>query len=98
MSRLARDANSSPIQVLRPSTTEAVTVSGTAASSSSITSRVVRMVATTDCFYNVQTTATTTNAAFLPANVVEFVHTYDGDTISFITNGTSGTVYVTEMI
>ena len=40
----------------------------------------------------------TTSDYYIPANTVEFIHTYTGDTISFITDGTSGTAYVSEMI
>ncbi len=97
MSRLARDANSAPIQCLRPSTSQTVNASGTAASSSAVTQRVARVVSTVDVHFSVEGTATT-SSCFLPANFVEFVHTYSGDTISFITSGSTGTVYVTEMI
>ena len=97
MSRLARDANSEAIQCLRPSTSQTVNASGTAASSSAVTQRVTRIVSTVDVHYSVEGTATA-SSCFLPANFVEFVHTYSGDTISFITSGSTGTVYVTEMI
>lgn len=97
MSRLARDANSSPIQVLRPSTSQTVSVSGTAASSSAVTGRVVRIVCTVDVFYSVEGTATT-SSTFLPANAIEFIHTYSGDTVSFITSSATGTAYITEMV
>lgn len=97
MSRLARDANSAPIQVLRHGTNQAVSISGTAASSSAVNARVVRLVSTVDVHFNLTGTATT-SSPLLPANAIEFVHTYDGDTISFITSGGSGTVHVTEMI
>ena len=97
MSRLARDANSAPIQVLRHSTNQTVSVSGTAASSNAVNTRVVRLVSTVDVHFSLTGTATT-SSSLLPANAIEFVHTYDGDTISFITSGDSGTVHVTEMI
>lgn len=97
MSRLARDANSQPIQCLRPGASQTVSVSGTAASSTSITQRICRIVSTVNVHVSVTGTATT-SSMFLPANSVEFIHTYEGDTISFITGGSSGTVYVTEMI
>tara|TARA_R110000868_G_C10359321_1_gene717148 strand:- start:215 stop:508 length:294 start_codon:yes stop_codon:yes gene_type:complete len=97
MSRLARDANAAPIQCLRHTTTEKVTVGGTAASSSAIVNRVVRVVADTDVFFNINSAATT-SSCLLPQGAVEFIHTYTGDTISFITGGASGSVYVTEMI
>ena len=99
MSRLARDANSQPIQCLRPSATDAFAVTSTASTSSAITNRVVRIMCNVDCFYTVDgTTATTTTATPLPAGTVEFIHTYEGDTISAISNGVDGTFYVTEMI
>ena len=97
MSRLARDANSAPIQVLRHGTNQAVSISGTAASSNAVNTRVVRLVSTVDVHFSLTGTATT-SSCLLPANAIEFVHTYEGDTFSFITSGGSGTVHVTEMI
>ena len=97
MSRLARDSGAAPIQCLRPGTTQTVSVSGTAAASTSITQRVTRIVATVDVHISVSGTATVSDY-YIPANTVEFIHTYNGDTISFITDGTTGTAYVSEMI
>lgn len=96
MSRLARDSGASPIQCLRPGAAQTVAVSGTAASSTSLTQRVTRIVATTDVHVSVSGTATTSDF-YMPANTVEYIHTFNGDTISFITNGTTGTAYVSEM-
>ena len=89
MSRLAKDSNSAPIQCLRPGTTQTVSVSGSAASSTSITQRVTRIVATVDVHISVTGTATTSDY-YIPSNTVEFIHTYSGDTISFITGGSTG--------
>ena len=99
MSKLAIDANAKPIQVLRPISTNTVVASGSAASSSAISAaaRVARIISTAPVFYSVTGTATT-SSAYLPAETLEFIHVYEGDTISFITDGTSGTVYVTEMV
>jgi hypothetical protein len=97
MSRLARDSNSAPIQCLRPSTTQTVSISGTAANASAVSQRITRLYSNVDCFYSVEGTATTT-ATPLPAGMIEFIHTYSGDVISIITSGDSGTFYVTEMI
>ena len=97
MSRLARDTGAAPIQVLRPGDAQTVSVSGTAASSTSLTQRVTRIIATVNVHISVEGTATTSDY-FLPANTIEYIHTYNGDTISFITDGTSGTAYVSEMI
>ena len=96
MSRLARDTNSAPIQCLRPGTTQTVSVSGTAASSTAVGQRVARIVATTDVHISISGTATT-SSYYIPANTVEFIHTYSGDTIGFITDGSTGTAYVSEM-
>jgi hypothetical protein len=72
MSRLARDSGAQPIQCLRPGATQTVSVSGSAASSTSITQRVTRIVATVDVHISVSG--------------------------SFITGGSTGTAYVSEMI
>jgi hypothetical protein len=82
MSRLAKDSNSAPIQCLRPGATQTVSVS---------------IVATVDVHISVSGTATTSDY-YIPSNTVEFIHTYSGDTISFITGGSTGTAYVSEMI
>ena len=97
MSRLARDTGAAPIQCLRPGSAQTVAVSGTAAASTSITARVTRIVATVDVHISVSGTATVSDY-YIPANTVEFIHTYNGDTISFITDGSTGTAYVSEMI
>jgi hypothetical protein len=96
MTRLAKDTNAASIQVLRPTTTDSVSISGTAATSA-ITADVTRIVSDTDCFYSLVGTATT-SSVFLPAYVVEFVHTYSDDTLSIITSSATGTAYVTHMI
>ena len=96
MSRLARDTNSAPIQCLRPGSTQTVSVSGTAASSTAVSQRVARIVATVDVHISISGTATV-SSYYIPANTVEFIHTYSGDTISFITDGSTGTAYVSEM-
>lgn len=97
MAKLVKDSDAKSIQVLRPTTTEAVAISGTVATSTAFTQEVVRIVANTDCFYSLVGTATT-SSVFLPAYVVEFVHTYSGDTLSVITSSATGTAYLTEMI
>ena len=97
MTRLAIDTNAKPIQVVRPNTSQNVAISGTAASSTAVTSRVCRIVSTVDCFYSLIGTATTAST-LLPAYSVEFVHTFDGDVFSIITSGASGSVNITQMV
>jgi hypothetical protein len=96
MTTLVRDSNASAIPVLRPTTTSAVSVSGTAASQA-ITGTVTRIVSDTKCHYSLVGTATV-SSVMLPAFAVEYVHTYEGDTLSVITSGATGTVYVTNLI
>ena len=99
MAKLAIDANSKPIQVLRPTSTVITQAfTGTAASASAISAkcRVVRLVATQDCHYDLEATATTSKT-FLPAGVVEYIHVFGGETISVIQNATGGTLFITEM-
>jgi len=99
MSKMAIDANSKPIQVLRPSTVRVTSISGSAANGSSFTDnvRVARIVATVDSFYRVGATATTSHN-FLPANTIEYIHVLDDEIVSFITAGGTGTAYVSAMI
>jgi hypothetical protein len=99
MSKLAIDVNAKPVQVLRPSTVSKVSISGTAASSSAIAAniRVARLVSTVDCYYSVDGTATT-SSTYLPANAIEYIHVYEGDTVSTITDGGTGSIFVTSMV
>lgn len=97
MSILAKDVNSNPIQCLRPNVTQKIAAGGSAVSSTAVVNRVQRIVADTDVFFSVVGTATT-SSCYLPQGAVEYIHTYTGDVISFITSGASGSVYVTEMV
>ena len=99
MSKMAIDANAKPIQVLRPANTSKVSISGTsnAANSTGTGIRVARVVSTVDCFYKMAGPSTTSDA-FLPANTIEYVHVYGGENIAFITEGGTGSAYVTDMV
>jgi hypothetical protein len=97
MTKLAIDSNSKPIQVVRPTTSQNVSISGTAAAATAVTQRVCRIVSTVDCFYSLIGTATTASV-LLPAYTVEYVHTFAGDVFSTITSGASGSINITEMI
>ena len=99
MTTLAIDANAKPIQVLRPILTRVVNISGTSAPASAFSNgiRVVRLVATVDCFYRVTGTATN-QYNYLPANSIEYIHVLNDDQVSFITNGATGIAYVSAMV
>lgn len=97
MSRLARDGNADAIQVLRPSTSQTVSVSGTAAPSTAINTNVLRIVCSTDVFYSIEGTASPTSSTYLPAQTVEYIRAVEGDVVSFVTASGTGTAYITEM-
>lgn len=100
MSTLTIDANAKPIQVLRPTTVSVVSLSGSAASAPATAAgiRVARIVSDTDCFYSVTGTATTSSSSYLPANAIEYIHVFTGDTVSVITSSSSGSAYITSMV
>lgn len=98
MSKLAVDSNANAMQVLRPTSTEKVSISAVAASSSAVTSNVnvLRMVSDIDCFYTLEGTATVDDV-YLPAYAVEYIKVYSGDVVSIIA-GASGSIHITEML
>lgn len=99
MSKLKIDDNSAPIQVLQPFNTQKIAISGTAASTTAPASGVgvLRLCPTIDCFYSIIGTATT-SSVFLPAQTVEFIAIPSGQTVSTITDGSTGSIFVTSMI
>jgi len=97
MVQLHVDEARNAIQVLEPTSTEVVSISGTAAQTPALGSRVVRVVATADCFYAVNAAATT-SSAYLPAGAIEYFETPEDSYVSFITSSATGNAYVTEMV
>ena len=97
--RLAKDNNANAIQVLKPVSTERLAISSTAASGAALASdtTVVRIVANLPCFYSVDGTATT-SSTYLPGSAVECIRIDSGDTISVITESSSGYAWISEMI
>lgn len=98
MPKLAVDANSKGVQVLKPSTTSTLSVTTTSAATSAITgSTVVRLYSDAACFYAVGSTATTSSVP-LSAGSAEYIRIDLGDTIAAITSSGSATLYVTLMV
>lgn len=97
MTKLAVDTNAKPIQVVRPTTAQHVAISDTAVNATAVATRVSRIVATVDCFYSLVGTASA-SSTFLPANAVEFVHTYEGDVFSIIAPSGAGSFNITQMV
>lgn len=96
---LAIDSNAKPIQVMTPVSTEALAVSGTAASAAArdTDTNVVRIICTQPCYYSINSTATI-NSAYLPADTIEFIKCQASDTLSIILASGSGTAYISECI
>jgi|TARA_R110002167_G_scaffold1085_2_gene4665 hypothetical protein len=99
MSTLTIDANAKPIQVLRPTSTSKIAISGTSNAANSIATgvRVARIVATVGCFYKIVGPAAVTDA-YLPAHTIEYIHVYGGENIAVITEGGTGSAYITDMV
>lgn len=98
MSKLAVDSNANAMQVLRPSSTEKVAISTSAASATAVADNVnvLRMVSDIDCFYTLEGTATVDDV-YLPADTVEYIKVYTGDVVSIIA-GASGSIHITDML
>lgn len=97
----ARDLNGWRVPAFRPGSTQsAAFTSSSAAISNAVgaNTRVVRLVATTDCFVAFGSAPTaTTSGLFLPAGVPEYFRVDSGDKVAAIRSTSDGTLYVTEM-
>lgn len=81
-------------------TSRVATVSGTAASVTAVSANIhdVRIVSTTNCWYNSTGTATAgAGSVYLPAGVVEYVHVSPGVVFSVIQDSAGGTFNMAEM-
>lgn len=96
--KLCKDATGSPIQAMHFGKSQSISFDGTSAQSSGITSHLVRVVATQDCFLAVGANPTASSSGvFLPASAIEYfgVDT-DGWKIAVIQSSQAGTLYITE--
>jgi len=82
----------------KPGTVQKVSYSTVAGTSSAFNaaSRLLRIACTTDCWVIVGTTATISNAAYLPIGVVEYVSVSGGATISAIRATADGALSIEE--
>ena len=78
--------------------TQAVSVSGTSASTSVLSGSAAVILPTVDCFVirGESPTATTSCLPLLGGNMVRVSGMRQGEKLAFITSGATGTVYVTE--
>ena len=90
MTRLARDDGGATIQAVRPATTQKLTVSGSSVASAAVGARLIRIVATGDIHYNLNSAADASDV-FLPAGTIEYISTYSADVLHVIG---SASVYI----
>lgn len=86
-------------------TPQNIAFSGTVGESTAITGQgpfaIVRLVASSDCFWLASaagTDATSSNGEFLPSGVVEYKKINTGDIISVVQSTASGTLYITQQV
>lgn len=96
---MARDTSTAPVQALKLGASQAVSYSSSAVLSTAITTRWVRLVATTACHIKIggSTIAATSSDALLPANTVEYLQIYPGEFVSVIRDSADGILYATEV-
>jgi hypothetical protein len=97
MTEITKNNHSVFVQVLRPTTAESLSVSGSAALSGAATEKVIRLCGNVDVHYSVIGTATVTST-YLPAFTVEFIDVAIGDTLSAITSSATGSLNITQMV
>lgn len=81
-------------------TSRVVTVAAGAASATAVTANIfdVRIVSTTNCWFNTTGTATAgAGSIYLPAGVVEYLHVNPGTVFSVIQDSAGGTFNMSEM-
>jgi len=98
MAQISIGVNGGAIPAIYPSTTQTISVTGTsAATSNAVSSDIIRVISTTDCFITFGTSPTaTTSHTFLVAYVAEYFRITPGEKVAAIRSAANGTVYVTE--
>ena len=86
-----------PMPAFFPGTSARVTISGTSAQSSAVTTGLVRVAVTTDCYVAAGSNPTATNTnMYLPAGSVEYFAMNDGDKLAFLQVTAGGFASVTQ--
>lgn len=91
------DGNKNPVPALRPISTERISLSSSAALSTTVTEdTIVRLVSDADCFIAVGSSPTATNQSMpLPAKTPEYIELVSGDRISALVSSGSSFLYIT---
>lgn len=102
MSTLINDENGRPMQLLRMSTVQNVTVSGASAQSAAFgeKTQAVRLIATTRCYvlFGSNPTATNSNSALLEIGIPEYFAVAPGAKLAAIQATAGGALNVVEMV
>ena len=98
MTILALDLNSNKIQCVAIGAAQKINFdSSTQSTATSLNTRIVRLVCTTDCHIAIGADPTaTTSSTFLPAYSVEYFKLVGGDKIAAIKATSAGALFVTE--
>jgi hypothetical protein len=84
------------LPVIRPGSTQKLTIGTTSLRSEAVTGNVARLVATVDCHVEFGPSPTATAASlFLPANTPEYFACYGTDVVAAISDGADGALYIT---
>ncbi len=96
MNYLTRLYQLGSLPVIRPGTTQRMTVTSTSTQSAPVDGNVVRLLATTDRYIAFGADATAdANCLFLPANSPEYFACYGADRVAAIAEGADGALYIT---
>lgn len=100
MTLLAKDRNGSEIQALGLGAVQNVAIGASSAQSTAVSSstKIVRLVATVDCWIveGANPTASSTTGAYLPAGAPEYIRINPGDKVAVIQASSSGTLNMVE--
>lgn len=88
-----------PLPCIQPGATVKQAVGVANAATAAITSDVVRIISTTDCYLAFGSTPVATNAAmFLPANSPEYFRFTSGEKIGCIRDAADGNLFITSAV
>ncbi|HYW45007.1 MAG TPA: hypothetical protein VE959_19250 [Bryobacteraceae bacterium] len=87
------------LPVIRPGTTQMMTVGSSSTQSAAVNGTVARLVANVDChiLFGPSPVADTT-CLFLPANTPEYFACYGTDLVAVICDSTNGVLYITPAV
>lgn len=94
-------AQSQSFEAILPGTSQAVAFTGSSSQSAALgaSTTLVRLFCTADCFIKIASNPTALadgTSMFVAAGIIDFIGVQPSQKIAVISNGTSGTLYITE--